>query len=37
VTATAVALPGLDTEAVRRLAESIPGVSFRLRAYDDVG
>ena len=37
VTATAVALPGLDVEAVRRLAESIPGVSFRLRAYDDVG
>ncbi len=37
VTATAVALPGLDHEAVRRLAESIPGVSFRLRAYDEVG
>ena len=37
VTATAVALPGLDTEAVRRLAESIPGVSFRLRPYDDLG
>jgi TatD DNase family protein len=37
VVATAVALPGLDVEAVRRLAESIPGVSFRLRAYDDVG
>jgi TatD DNase family protein len=37
VTASAVALPGLDTEAVRRLADSIPGVSFRLRTYDDVG
>ncbi len=37
VTATAVALPGLDPEAVRRLAESIPGVSFRLRPFDDVG
>ncbi len=37
VTATAVALPGLDHEAVRRLAESIPGVAFRLRAFDEVG
>ena len=37
VTATAVALPGLDAEAVRRIAESIPGVSFRLRSCDDVG
>jgi TatD DNase family protein len=37
VTATTVALPGLDAEAVRRLAESIPGVSFRLRFHDDVG
>jgi TatD DNase family protein len=37
VVATAVALPGLDVPAVRRLAESIPGVSFRLRSYDDVG
>jgi len=37
VAATAVALPGLDTEAVRRLAESIPGVSFRLRSYNEVG
>jgi hypothetical protein len=37
VSATAVALPGLDAESVRRLAESIPGVSFRLRPYDDVG
>ncbi len=37
VTATAVALPGLDAEAVRRLAGSIPGVSFRLRSYNEVG
>jgi len=37
VSATAVALPGLDAEAVRRLAESIPGVSFRLRPCDDLG
>ena len=37
VSATAVALPGLDHDAVRRLAESIPGVSFRLRSYDEVG
>jgi len=37
VVATAVDLPGLDVAAVRRLAESIPGVSFRLRPYDDVG
>ena len=37
VTATAVALPGLDHDAVRRLAESIEGVTFRLRACDEVG
>jgi len=37
VSATAVALPGLDAGAVRRLAGSIPGVSFRLRPYDDLG
>jgi TatD DNase family protein len=37
VTATAVALPDLDPAAVRRLAESIEGVIFRLRAYDEVG
>lgn len=37
VTATAVALPGLDTDAVERLAASIPRVSFRLRPFDDVG
>ena len=37
VTATAVALQGLDPEAVRRLAESIEGVAFRLRPFADVG
>ena len=37
VTATAVALPGLDHDAVRRLAESVEGVTFRLRTYNDVG
>ena len=37
VSATAVALPGLDLDAIRRLAVSIPGVSFRLRPYDDLG
>ncbi|MGE5188593.1 MAG: TatD family hydrolase [Gemmatimonadota bacterium] len=37
VVATAVALPELDHDAVRRLAESIPGVSFRLRSFDEVG
>jgi TatD DNase family protein len=37
VVATAVALPGLDHDAVRRLAESIEGVSFRLRPFAEVG
>jgi TatD DNase family protein len=37
VSATAVSLPGIDLDAVRRLAESIPGVSFRPRPYDDLG
>ncbi|HEY5996776.1 MAG TPA: TatD family hydrolase, partial [Candidatus Deferrimicrobiaceae bacterium] len=37
VTATAVALPGLDTDAIARLAASIPGIVFRLRPYDEVG
>ena len=36
VTATAVALPGLDLEACRRLAEHL-GVEFRARNYDEVG
>ncbi|MCL1927010.1 MAG: YchF/TatD family DNA exonuclease [Syntrophorhabdaceae bacterium] len=37
VAATAVALPELDIKAARRLAESIPGVSFRERYYNEVG
>jgi len=37
VVATAVALPGLDHDAVRRLAESIEGVVFRLRPFAEVG
>ncbi|MBM4396314.1 MAG: YchF/TatD family DNA exonuclease [Deltaproteobacteria bacterium] len=37
VWATAVALPGLDVEACRRLAEATLGVRFRARPYDDVG
>jgi TatD DNase family protein len=37
VVATAVALPDLDHEAVRRLAESIEGVTFRLRPFAEVG
>ena len=36
VTATAVELPGLDIEAVRKLAESL-GAEFRLRYYNVVG
>jgi TatD DNase family protein len=37
VVATAVALPDLDHDAVRRLAESIEGVAFRLRPFAEVG
>jgi len=37
VVATAVDLPGLDPDAVRRLAESIEGVTFRLRPFAEVG
>jgi TatD DNase family protein len=37
VVATAVALPDLDVEAVRRLAEQDLGVRFRLRPMDDMG
>jgi TatD DNase family protein len=36
VVASAVTVPGLDVEAVRRLAESL-GVDFREREYADVG
>jgi TatD DNase family protein len=37
VRATAVAVPGLDVEAVRRLAEEELGVAFRVREYNEVG
>ena len=36
VTASAVTVPGLDIEAVRRLAEEL-GVTFRAREYAEVG
>ena len=37
VRATSVAVPGLDLEAVRRLAEQDLGVAFHVRAYNVVG
>lgn len=37
VVATVVAVPGLDVEACRRLAEDDIGVMFRVREYDEVG
>ncbi len=37
VRATAVAVPGVDLEAVRRLAEQDLGVAFHVRAYNVVG
>jgi TatD DNase family protein len=37
VRATAVAVPGLDLEAVRRVAEKELGVAFEIRAYNVVG
>ncbi|MGB2937541.1 MAG: TatD family hydrolase [Phycisphaerae bacterium] len=37
VTATAVAVPGLDLDAVRRLAEEDLGIALHVRAYNVVG
>jgi TatD DNase family protein len=37
VVATAVAVPGVDVEACRLLAERELGVKFKKRAYDEVG
>jgi TatD DNase family protein len=37
VVATVVAMPGVDVEACRRLAEEDLGVQFKRRAYDEVG
>lgn len=37
VTASVVALPGLDIEACRHLAEDVLGVRFRVRPLDDPG
>ena len=37
VVATVVAVPGLDIEACRRLAEDELGVAFRVREYNEVG
>jgi len=37
VVATVVAVPGLDREACRRLAEDEIGVAFRVREYNEVG
>ncbi|MEE9591069.1 MAG: TatD family hydrolase [Thermodesulfobacteriota bacterium] len=37
VNATVVAVPGLDVESCRRLAEDEIGVAFRVREYNEVG
>ena len=37
VTATVVALPGLDVEACRSVVEKELGVTFRVREYNEVG
>jgi TatD DNase family protein len=37
VVATVVAIPGVDIQACRQLAEEKLGVRFKIRAYDEVG
>jgi len=37
VTASVVALPGVDIESCRRIAEGELGASFRIRPFNEVG